>query len=1424
MPKLGMRGYWQRIAGKASRRRPKSRARANFANVPAIESLEPRRLLIVQPLAMDQVPPGPWSIFQGEITGAVAAANGSAAYTINLQAGQKLSFSTRADSVTESFTLTDPGGNIVVSNSVAAGGTALLSPFTVSTTGTWTITLNLPVGGAGSYWLSAVVGAGFEGTGTAQGMSQVLTNTYRVMGNGLGRFAWLGESDATISVRDTDAFTVDLSAKVGQAIDISINSLGANFSAESLQIIAPDGVTVLAHGSAAIASGQTTATGLLLSDFNVPTAGVYTVRFTSSVAGKYSLVVSDAVDVDRLSALQVLNYVVDNSLTTQSSVAALIATVSFDKVLAALSVNETLQVLVSNNLVPGYTSVSALKAALPARGVNLASLRPDGVLTALSLASQGSLLASGSTPLTAGAAKAILQNLFNADRLNFLNALTARDLLQLFDDSIQSSASDPVASFNAYVRGTGTTMTNVVPSYIMWQRDTTGKTNDATAQAAWNLLSQQPVGQRVLYLSDFVELPGFGGGDVLTGYGYLDPTDGNGQQADYYSLWMDQWAPQAAAKISAFMNQLKALGGQVDKLIVDIETGFSFYHLQAYPEKVNPNSSPTATIWQVIAADPRWPAIKAQLIAAGIPEASLTPAALATWSSSSVYAQIWNAVMEQRLSTYLNAGVYAPFAAVFPTAIVSNFNQFYRTTTLPAGSSITANHSAFTVGSLLGNTQSVALYGWSGPVITPTTTLQPPIPFSAPIKTISYVPTLDIFGLPTGFGTVTVQLGQPIPALQPGLSMQIQNIGGMWIDTAYLGAFTIASVLPGGQGFTYTLQTPGLLFPFDLTSRLLSARTAIVNLWQPYNALVSDVKLLRTEIAASDAAVLPWVSSRDWLWRSAGQNYNLYTEGLFQAAMNGARGLLWWTDEFTVSTGNRQAMAAALAELNALIGYDNRTPLLRSDVNYTDSYILSGVDAGGRRVYRLTPDPNLGVTIFNVPGSVSMQIGSQSVLIPNATLYSPASPASTRGYWIVQTLGSSQLNASVDQILSRLEAAVGPTITPAAAPVAGAAQTFTLAMGAAYFAPGTSFTFLLDWNADGVIDQSVTGPSGTQVSYTFAQEGAISVRVTATPAGNARPAGATDHTILVLAPSGAQSTVSLGPDALNPSLTGLYWTGTSGGDTVTFERIDNTTIRVVVTRENDLTVNRSQVYSGVTGRVVANGLAGNDSLDARSLTTTAVLLDGGADNNTLYGSQAGGTLIGGSNGGEGAQASNVIIAGGGANTIYGNAITGAEGSTGGNNLIVGGGGNDTIYGAYGSVKKLNGTVSNGGEGGRSVIVGGGGSDTIYASQASDGAEGGRGSILVAGNTSLNQAALAAILSEWTSSRDYNTRVANISGSGSGTRNNGSSYLQAAVTVTVDGAADQVYGDTSGSPHWFLVTPAQDTSYRTKNGETATNTP
>ena len=170
--------------------------------------------------------------------------------------------------------------------------------------------------------------------------------------------------------------------------------------------------------------------------------------------------------------------------------------------------------------------------------------------------------------------------------------------------------------------------------------------------------------------------------------------------------------------------------------------------------------------------------------------------------------------------------------------------------------------------------------------------------------------------------------------------------------------------------------------------------------------------------------------------------------------------------------------------------------------------------------------------------------------------------------------------------------------------------------------------------------------------------------------------------------------------------------------------------------------------------------------------------------------------------------------------IYGNGVNGPEGVTAGNHLIVGGSGVDTIYGAFGSVNH------NGGEGGRNLIVGGGGADTIYASQNANGAEGGFGSILVAGTTSLNQTALQAVLAEWTSTHSYAQRLANIQGqstAGFASRLNGTNYLTAGQTVANDSAADKLWGETTGDPNWYFYRGSQDTVGRTKAGESLTVT-
>jgi Ca2+-binding RTX toxin-like protein len=120
---------------------------------------------------------------------------------------------------------------------------------------------------------------------------------------------------------------------------------------------------------------------------------------------------------------------------------------------------------------------------------------------------------------------------------------------------------------------------------------------------------------------------------------------------------------------------------------------------------------------------------------------------------------------------------------------------------------------------------------------------------------------------------------------------------------------------------------------------------------------------------------------------------------------------------------------------------------------------------------------------------------------------------------------------------------------------------------------------------------------------------------------------------------------------------------------------------------------------------------------------------------------------------------------------------------GGSSVLIGGAGNDVLIGGSG----------------RAVLIGGAGSDQLIGGAGED--------LLIGGTTAFdaNEAALAAILAEWSSGRDYATRVANLSGTGSGPRLNGDTLLTASgpgATVFDDGDRDVLSGGTGLD--WFFA--------------------
>lgn len=151
----------------------------------------------------------------------------------------------------------------------------------------------------------------------------------------------------------------------------------------------------------------------------------------------------------------------------------------------------------------------------------------------------------------------------------------------------------------------------------------------------------------------------------------------------------------------------------------------------------------------------------------------------------------------------------------------------------------------------------------------------------------------------------------------------------------------------------------------------------------------------------------------------------------------------------------------------------------------------------------------------------------------------------------------------------------------------------------------------------------------------------------------------------------------------------------------------------------------------------------------------------------------------------------------------------------GNDVIEGGDGDDALDGGSGNDRIRGGAGNDNldGNSGDDIVIGGAGNDIILGAAGADLLIGGAGmdqlngnagnDLLVSESTVFdnNDIALLALLAEWTSPRNYSARVNNLRGIGTGTRQNGSFFLNA-TTVIPDDDIDPLVG--AAGTDWFVM--------------------
>lgn len=275
------------------------------------------------------------------------------------------------------------------------------------------------------------------------------------------------------------------------------------------------------------------------------------------------------------------------------------------------------------------------------------------------------------------------------------------------------------------------------------------------------------------------------------------------------------------------------------------------------------------------------------------------------------------------------------------------------------------------------------------------------------------------------------------------------------------------------------------------------------------------------------------------------------------------------------------------------------------------------------------------------------------------------------------------------------------------------------------------FTFLIDWNGDGIFDETVLGVNAVSAHHVYEEVGIYTIGIVAVDQdGGVSELFQTQFKV---------TDWDLQRDLLEPSKTNLVWGGTPGGDAFAF--LGNYVITQMLNYQFYLVQGVTFVGS-ITGKLIVYGQGGDDLLFA-DIYSRPLEFHGGAGNDILIGGTNGDTLFGGD----------------GDDILFGGTL-----ASDGNDYLYGDAGDDILVGHLGA----------------DWLRGGIGQDLLVAGSLNFGA--------------ALPTAIYAIQAEWLSGRPIETRVAYIRGVSPGPGNNAGYYLQPQSTVLDDNAIDTLLGE------------------------------
>lgn len=184
--------------------------------------------------------------------------------------------------------------------------------------------------------------------------------------------------------------------------------------------------------------------------------------------------------------------------------------------------------------------------------------------------------------------------------------------------------------------------------------------------------------------------------------------------------------------------------------------------------------------------------------------------------------------------------------------------------------------------------------------------------------------------------------------------------------------------------------------------------------------------------------------------------------------------------------------------------------------------------------------------------------------------------------------------------------------------VRGFEKAFTLTATEAGAGPDAEFTFHIDWDGDGTVDQEIVGQSGLEVRHTFATSGVFAIGLVAVD----QDGDSSDEVLHSL----AVTSWAKEADNTDPTKMNLLVGGTDDADAVAFFSAGGDAVTFYAYTYGG--ADENVTVDGITGKIIAAGLGGIDHLLAFDITQT-VEFHGGAGGDVLAAGPVGGMLDGG---------------------------------------------------------------------------------------------------------------------------------------------------------------------------------------------------